>query len=110
MAKQHQAYLKFNKIEFDIKPATEPNMSPSGKLPFLALPDGKLITADGFEAFVQENAGSDAPKLELDQAAEGVAFTALAESKIHAALVSDCFQPFSFPSFQLMLSRSVFPP
>ena len=63
-------------------------MSPSGKLPFLALPDGKLITAEGFEAFVQENAGSDAPKLELDQASEAVAFTALAESKIHAALVS----------------------
>ncbi|KAG0056652.1 hypothetical protein BGZ83_004177 [Gryganskiella cystojenkinii] len=92
------AYLKFNKIDFDIKSATEPNMSPSGKLPFLYLPDGKLITADGFEAFVQENAGSDAPKLELDQATESVAFTALAESKIHAALLYTMW--FEQPHFQ----------
>ncbi|KAF9945106.1 hypothetical protein BGZ72_001650 [Mortierella alpina] len=81
------AYLKFNHIEFDIKPAFEPTMSPSGKLPFLALPNGSLVTADGFEAFVQENKlKSAAAQLNLDEAAEAVAFTTLAESKIHSAL------------------------
>lgn len=64
-------------------------MSPSGKLPFLALPNGSLVTADGFEAFVQENKPkSAAAQLSLDEAAEAVAFTTLAESKIHSALVS----------------------
>ncbi|KAG0377923.1 hypothetical protein BGX24_005175 [Mortierella sp. AD032] len=86
------AYLKFNQIDYEIKPAFEPTMSPSGKLPFLALPDGSLITEDGFEQWVQENKGqSDADKasaaLNINEAAEALAFSTLAESKIHAALL-----------------------
>ncbi|KAI9237265.1 MAG: hypothetical protein BYD32DRAFT_461744 [Podila humilis] len=80
------AYLKFNNIDYDIRPAFEPNMSPSGKLPFLALPDGSFVTEDGFEDFVQMNGSPDA-KLDINEAAEAFAFTALAESKIHAALI-----------------------
>ncbi|KAF9085196.1 hypothetical protein BGX23_009888 [Mortierella sp. AD031] len=85
------AYLKFNGIEFEIKPAFEPTMSPSGKLPFLALPNGSLVTAEGFEQFVQENKSQDKDRapapLGIHEAAEAVAFTTLAESKIHAALL-----------------------
>ncbi|KAG0272689.1 hypothetical protein BGZ95_011524 [Linnemannia exigua] len=86
------AYLKFNQIDYDIRPAFEPTMSPSGKLPFLALPNGSLITEDGFEQWVQENKGqSDEDKasaaLNIHEAAEAVAFSTLAESKIHAALL-----------------------
>ncbi|KAK3835665.1 MAG: hypothetical protein J3R72DRAFT_403437 [Linnemannia gamsii] len=86
------AYLKFNQIDYEIKPAFEPTMSPSGKLPFLALPDGSLITEDGFEQWVQENKGqSDEDKasaaLNINEAAEALAFSTLAESKIHAALL-----------------------
>ncbi|KAF9180697.1 hypothetical protein BGZ51_006046 [Haplosporangium sp. Z 767] len=82
------AYLKFNKIEFDIRPAFEPNMSPSGTLPFLALPNGSLITTEGFESFIQENKAEDAAaKLSFDEATEAVAFINLAESKVHSALV-----------------------
>jgi hypothetical protein len=84
-----QTYLKFNQIEFEVKPAFEPNMSPSGKLPFLALPNGSFVTADGFEAWVQENKPKSAGvKLDHHEAAEALAFINLAESKIHAALVS----------------------
>lgn len=61
-------------------------MSPSGKLPFLALPNGSFVTEDGFEEFVQKN-GSPGTKLDINEAAEAFAFAALAESKIHAALV-----------------------
>lgn len=61
-------------------------MSPSGKLPFLALPNGSFVTEDGFEEFVQKN-GSPDVKLDINEAAEAFAFTALAESKIHSALV-----------------------
>ncbi|KAF9332414.1 hypothetical protein BG006_004730 [Podila minutissima] len=80
------AYLKFNNIDYVIRPAFEPNMSPSGKLPFLALPNGSFVTEDGFEEFVQKN-GSPDVKLDINEAAEAFAFTALAESKIHAALI-----------------------
>ncbi|KAF9304672.1 hypothetical protein BGZ74_000880 [Mortierella antarctica] len=80
------AYLKFNNIDYDIRPAFEPNMSPSGKLPFLALPNGSFVTEGGFEEFVQKN-GSPDVKLDINEAAEAFAFTALAESKIHAALI-----------------------
>ncbi|KAG0338970.1 hypothetical protein BG004_006989 [Podila humilis] len=80
------AYLKFNNIDYDIRPAFEPNMSPSGKLPFLALPDGSFVTADGFEEFVQKN-GTPLVKLDLDEVAEAYAFITLAESKIHTALL-----------------------
>ncbi|KAF9379831.1 hypothetical protein CPB97_008743 [Podila verticillata] len=80
------AYLKFNNIDYDIRPAFEPNMSPSGKLPFLALPNGSFVTEDGFEDFVQMNGSPDA-QLDINEAAEAFAFTALAESKIHAALI-----------------------
>ncbi|KAG0028583.1 hypothetical protein BGZ81_004598 [Podila clonocystis] len=80
------AYLKFNNIDYDIRPAFEPNMSPSGKLPFLALPNGSFVTEDGFEEFIQKN-GSPDVKLDINEAAEAFAFTALAESKIHAALL-----------------------
>ncbi|KAG0333072.1 hypothetical protein BG000_009495 [Podila horticola] len=80
------AYLKFNNIDYDIRPAFEPNMSPSGKLPFLALPNGSFVTEDGFEEFVQKN-GSPDVKLDINEAAEAFAFTALAESKIHSALL-----------------------
>ncbi|KAF9132664.1 hypothetical protein BGW39_011609 [Mortierella sp. 14UC] len=86
------AYMKFNDIDYDIKPAFEPTMSPSGKLPFLALPNGSLITEDGFEQWVQENKGQSGDKkaavsLDIHEAAEAVAFSTLAESKIHAALL-----------------------
>jgi hypothetical protein len=84
-----QAYLKFNQIKFEIKPAFEPNMSPSGRLPFLALSDGTFVTADGFEKWVQENRmESTETKLNHHEAAEALAFINLAESKIHAAVVS----------------------
>ncbi|KAG0367284.1 hypothetical protein BC939DRAFT_504608 [Gamsiella multidivaricata] len=80
-------YLKFNRIDFQVKPAFEPAMSPSGKLPFLALPSGKYVTSDGFEEWVQENRQpSAAAQLDLHESAEAVAFITLAESKIHAAL------------------------
>ncbi|KAI8350276.1 hypothetical protein B0O80DRAFT_428618 [Mortierella sp. GBAus27b] len=82
------AYLKFNQIEFEIKPAFEPNMSPSGRLPFLALSDGTFVTADGFEKWVLENRmESTETKLNHHEAAEALAFINLAESKIHAALL-----------------------
>ncbi|KAG0210656.1 hypothetical protein BGX28_009083 [Mortierella sp. GBA30] len=101
------AYLKFNQIEFDIKPAFEPNMSPSGKLPFLALPNGSLVTADGFEAFVQENkAESGTAKLDLNEAAEAVAFTTLAESKIHTALLYTLW--FEAPHFEATTRQHYF--
>ncbi|KAI1315131.1 Metaxin-2 [Mortierella claussenii] len=92
------SYLKFNKIEYEIKPAFEPSMSPSGKLPFLALPNGKYVTSDGFEAWVQENKpASVSAKLDHHEAAEAVAFIALAESKIHAALLYTLwFEPSHF--------------
>ncbi|KAG0231157.1 metaxin 1 [Actinomortierella wolfii] len=80
------AYLKFNKIDFDIKYVTEPTMSPSGKLPFLALPSGELITHSGFEQWVQENNQSKAQKLNLQEAAEATAFSTMVETKILAAL------------------------
>ncbi|KAF9431243.1 hypothetical protein BGZ94_005606 [Podila epigama] len=80
------AYLKFNNIDYDIRPAFEPNMSPNGKLPFLALPDGSFVTSDGFEEFVQEN-GSPASKLNIQEASEALAFITMAETKIHAALL-----------------------
>ncbi|KAG9321836.1 hypothetical protein KVV02_007167 [Mortierella alpina] len=101
------AYLKFNHIEFDIKPAFEPTMSPSGKLPFLALPNGSLVTADGFEAFVQENKPkSSTAQLNLDEAAEAVAFTALAESKIHSALIYTLW--FEAPHFEATTRQHYF--
>ncbi|KAG0307193.1 hypothetical protein BGZ98_000829 [Dissophora globulifera] len=92
------SYLKFNNIEFELKPAFEPGMSPSGKLPFLALPNGSFVTADGFESWVQDNKSqSAASKLDLQEAAEAVAFIALAESKIHAALLYTLwFEPSHF--------------
>jgi hypothetical protein len=81
--------LKFNQIDYDIKPAFEPTMSPSGKLPFLALPDGSLVTDEGFEQWIQENKpqSDKSESLNIHEAAEAVAFSTLAESKIHAALV-----------------------
>ncbi|CAO3565397.1 unnamed protein product [Mortierella alpina] len=101
------AYLKFNHIEFDIKPAFEPTMSPSGKLPFLALPNGSLVTADGFEAFVQENKPKSATaQLNLDEAAEAVAFTTLAESKIHSALTYTLW--FEAPHFEATTRQHYF--
>ncbi|KAF9986141.1 hypothetical protein BGZ75_002187 [Mortierella antarctica] len=101
------AYLKFNHIEFDIKPAFEPTMSPSGKLPFLALPNGSLVTADGFEAFVQENKPkSTTAQLNLDEAAEAVAFTSLAESKIHSALIYTLW--FEAPHFEATTRQHYF--
>ncbi|KAF8945517.1 hypothetical protein BGZ47_002519 [Haplosporangium gracile] len=83
------AYLKFNQIDYDIKPAFEPTMSPSGKLPFLALPNGSLVTDEGFEHWVQENKdqSNTSATLNIHEAAEAVAFSTLAESKIHAALL-----------------------
>ncbi|KAK5820871.1 hypothetical protein F5H01DRAFT_171055 [Linnemannia elongata] len=83
------AYLKFNQIDYDIKPAFEPTMSPSGKLPFLALPSGSLVTDEGFEQWVQENKGQSdtTASLNIHEAAEAIAFSTLAESKIHAALL-----------------------
>ncbi|KAF9910516.1 hypothetical protein EC991_006333 [Linnemannia zychae] len=86
------AYMKFNHIDYDIKPAFEPTMSPSGKLPFLALPNGSLITDEGFEQWVQENKGRSPDEkvtesLDIHEAAEAVAFSTLAETKIHAALL-----------------------
>ncbi|KAF9581520.1 hypothetical protein BGW38_001437 [Lunasporangiospora selenospora] len=83
------AYLKFNNIEYDVRPAFEPNMSPNGRLPFLALPNGSFVTSDDFEGWVQENKPADTgnSKLNHHEAAEAVAFAALAESKIHAALM-----------------------
>ncbi|KAG0298934.1 hypothetical protein BGZ96_004241 [Linnemannia gamsii] len=83
------AYLKFNQIDYDIKPAFEPTMSPSGKLPFLALPDGSLVTDEGFEQWVQENKphSNKSESLNIHEAAEAVAFSTLTESKIHAALL-----------------------
>ncbi|KAF9156784.1 hypothetical protein BG015_001116 [Linnemannia schmuckeri] len=83
------AYLKFNQIDYDIKPAFEPTMSPSGKLPFLALPNGSLVTDEGFEQWVQENKDQSdtSASLNIHEAAEAVAFSTLAESKIHAALL-----------------------
>ncbi|KAG0253625.1 hypothetical protein DFQ27_007289 [Actinomortierella ambigua] len=80
------AYLKFNKIDFEIKYVTEPTMSPSGKLPFLALPSGELITHSGFEQWIQEHRPSDASKLNLQEAAEAAAFSTLVETKILTAL------------------------
>ncbi|KAF9971875.1 metaxin 1 [Actinomortierella ambigua] len=79
-------YLKFNKIDFDIKYVTEPTMSPSGKLPFLALPSGELITHSGFEQWVQENRPSEPCKLSLQEAADAAAYSTLVETKILAAL------------------------
>ncbi|KAI8598951.1 hypothetical protein EDD21DRAFT_381092 [Dissophora ornata] len=91
-------YLKFSDIEFEVKPAFEPSMSPSGKLPFLALSNGSFITSDGFEAWVQENKSQSATaKLDLLEAAESLAFITLAESKIHAALLYTLwFEPSHF--------------
>ncbi|KAF9995264.1 metaxin 1 [Entomortierella chlamydospora] len=91
-------YLKFNGIEFELKPALEPSMSPSGKLPFLALSNGSFVTSDGFEAWVQENKDETATaELDLHEAAEAVAFISLAESKIHAALLYTLwFEPAHF--------------
>ncbi|KAK3821261.1 MAG: hypothetical protein J3Q66DRAFT_386142 [Benniella sp.] len=93
-------YLKFNQIEFEVKPAFEPNMSPSGKLPFLALPNGSFVTADGFEEWVQENKSKSAGvKLDHHEAAEALAFINLAETKIHAALLYTLwFDPAHFPT------------
>lgn len=84
--------MKFNQIDYDIKPAFEPKMSPSGKLPFLAIPNGSLVTDEGFEQWVQENKGQSVTSsaLNIHEAAEAVAFSTLAESKIHAALVRKC--------------------
>ncbi|KAG9064975.1 hypothetical protein KI688_002294 [Linnemannia hyalina] len=94
------AYLKFNQIDYDIKPAFEPTMSPSGKLPFLALPNGSLVTDEGFEQWVQENKGQSdtSASLNIHEAAEAVAFSTLAESKIHAALQYTLW--FEAPHFQ----------
>ncbi|KAF9926562.1 hypothetical protein FBU30_003849 [Linnemannia zychae] len=95
------AYLKFNNIDYDIRPAFEPTMSPSGKLPFLALPNGTLITDDGFEQWVQENkpkSTNPSDSLDIHEAAEAVAFSSLAESKIHAALLYTLW--FEAPHFQ----------
>ncbi|KAF9136142.1 hypothetical protein BGX30_011347 [Mortierella sp. GBA39] len=94
------AYLKFNQIDYDIKPAFEPTMSPSGKLPFLALPNGSLVTDEGFEQWVQENKGQSdtSASLNIHEAAEAVAFSTLAESKIHAALHYTLW--FEAPHFQ----------
>ncbi|ORZ14894.1 hypothetical protein BCR41DRAFT_306450, partial [Lobosporangium transversale] len=81
-------YLKFNKIDFEIKPAFEPSMSPTGKLPFLALPNGLYVTSEGFEKWIQENKNQEnSNKLSHHEAAEAVAFISLAESKIHPALL-----------------------
>ncbi|KAF9355598.1 Metaxin-2 [Mortierella sp. NVP85] len=93
-------YLKFNQIEFEVKPAFEPNMSPSGKLPFLALSNGSFVTAEGFEEWVQENKSKSAGvKLDHHEAAEALAFINLAESKIHAALLYTLwFDPAHFPT------------
>ncbi|KAF9355131.1 metaxin 1 [Mortierella sp. AD094] len=95
---QSNTYLKFNNIEFELKPAFEPSMSPSGKLPFLALSNGSFVTSDGFEAWVQENKDKTATaELDLHEAAEAVAFITLAESKIHAALLYTLwFEPAHF--------------
>ncbi|KAK3840250.1 MAG: hypothetical protein JOS17DRAFT_678003, partial [Linnemannia elongata] len=94
------AYLKFNQIDYDIKPAFEPKMSPSGKLPFLAIPNGSLVTDEGFEQWVQENKGQSVTSsaLNIHEAAEAVAFSTLAESKIHAALLYTLW--FEAPHFQ----------
>lgn len=83
--------MKFNQIDYDIKPAFEPTMSPSGKLPFLALPNGSLVTDEGFEQWVQENKSQSdtTASLNIHEAAEAIAFSTLAESKIHAALVRE---------------------
>ncbi|KAF9935624.1 hypothetical protein BGZ65_003205 [Modicella reniformis] len=95
-------YLKFNQIDFQIRPAFEPNMSPSGRLPFLALSNGSFVTADGFEAWVQENKPkvttiTAKEKLDHQEAAEALAFINLAESKIHTALLYTLwFEPSHF--------------
>ncbi|KAF8959675.1 hypothetical protein BGZ46_001710 [Entomortierella lignicola] len=85
---QWMTYLKFNNIDFELKPAFEPSMSPSGKLPFLALSNGSFVTSDGFESWVQENRDKTATAdLDIHESAEAVAFIALTESKINAALL-----------------------
>ncbi|KAL1922545.1 uncharacterized protein VTP21DRAFT_10084 [Calcarisporiella thermophila] len=98
-----QTYLLFCGYDFQVKNGNEPLMSPNGKLPFLALPNGDCLDKERiFELLQAEN---KLPPLDKVQESLNKAFSALVETKLRPALLYNIFC--ESQNFERLASRYV---
>ncbi|KAJ3261453.1 Metaxin-2 [Borealophlyctis nickersoniae] len=82
-----QALLVFSNYRHVTRECHEPDMSPNGKLPFLINSEGKALAGEEIVLEVTAKMGELESRLTPVQKADVLAFTALAEAKLHLALI-----------------------
>ncbi|CAG8615628.1 37126_t:CDS:2 [Gigaspora margarita] len=83
-----QTYLKFSGIDFDVRNANEPLISPSGKLPVFIFPTGEVLVEDRLKDYVDNHkTGKVGEIIDERHQAECQAFIALADTKLRNALL-----------------------
>ncbi|KAG9303661.1 hypothetical protein G9A89_018558 [Geosiphon pyriformis] len=81
-----QTYFLFSEVEFDVKNANEPLMSPSGNLPFLISTTGEVFSEEQLEEYIKIHL-PETPESTDQQIADAEAFIALADTKLRTALL-----------------------
>ncbi|KAJ3007234.1 hypothetical protein HKX48_009242 [Thoreauomyces humboldtii] len=84
---KYQAFLAFSNYTHVIRECHEPDMSPSGQLPFLIAADGRILTGHQIVEEVKNTAGDLESRLDQNERDNLVAFTLLAETKLDFALL-----------------------
>ncbi|KAI7858935.1 hypothetical protein BDC45DRAFT_497924 [Circinella umbellata] len=93
---QIQIYLKFCGIDFEVKNSNEPNSSPSGKLPYLETVTGAVYDTDQIQKWITERGKGKTLSSPSNQE-QAKAFIALANTKLHAALLfSSWLEPLNY--------------
>ncbi|RUS34115.1 hypothetical protein BC938DRAFT_482366 [Jimgerdemannia flammicorona] len=85
-----QAYLTFCRVDFGLYNCNEPLASPSGKLPFLAMPTGETLYDEQITFWLRKNE-TEKKLAEDSEDAEATAFISLAETKLRTALLFSFF-------------------
>ncbi|KAI8905697.1 hypothetical protein DFJ77DRAFT_478676 [Powellomyces hirtus] len=84
---KYQAFLAFSNYEHVTRECHEPEMSPSGQLPFLMAADGRILTGRQIIEEVKDKAGDLESRLTDAERSNLTAFTQLAETKLDFALL-----------------------
>ncbi|TPX59979.1 orotate phosphoribosyltransferase [Spizellomyces sp. 'palustris'] len=103
---KYQAFLAFSNYNHVTQECHEPEMSPSGQLPFLVTSDGRLLTGRQIVEEVKATVGDLESRLTNAEKQDVKAFTFLAEAKLDFALLFSMWydrhirDEFTFPMYE----------
>ncbi|KND04857.1 orotate phosphoribosyltransferase [Spizellomyces punctatus DAOM BR117] len=103
---KYQAFLAFSNYNHVTQECHEPEMSPSGQLPFLVTSDGRLLTGRQIVEEVKATVGDLESRLTDAEKNDVKAFTFLAEAKLDFALLFTMWydghirDEFTFPMYE----------